>query len=224
MWPFSTETAPVESATPPSHPYYPVGVHIKDYAANEFSVPVLLAYFGSGCAGIFALSYVLVARVRPTLPISEVLTIFWFMLCSGIHFLFEGYFATHFDRMGGLQTLFGQLWKEYSLSDSRYLTMDPFVVCMETITAAFWGPLSALLVYLILTEHPLRHPLQIIVSLGQLYGDVLYYATSLFDDYLLGNIYSRPEPYYYYGYFVFMNAFWIVIPSCEQMPLALELY
>jgi cholestenol delta-isomerase len=37
--------------------------------------------------------------------------------------------------MGGLQTVFGQLWKEYSLSDSRYLTKDPFVLCMETITA-----------------------------------------------------------------------------------------
>lgn len=37
--------------------------------------------------------------------------------------------------MGGLQTVFGQLWKEYALSDSRYLTQDPFVLCMETITA-----------------------------------------------------------------------------------------
>lgn len=37
--------------------------------------------------------------------------------------------------MGGMQDLFGQLWKEYSLSDSRYLTSDPFVLCMETITA-----------------------------------------------------------------------------------------
>ncbi|CAL3965508.1 unnamed protein product, partial [Diplocarpon coronariae] len=31
--------------------------------------------------------------------------------------------------------LFGQLWKEYALSDSRYLTSDPFVLCMETVTA-----------------------------------------------------------------------------------------
>ena len=38
-------------------------------------------------------------------------------------------------RMAGMQDFFGQLWKEYSLSDSRYLTSDPFVLCMETITA-----------------------------------------------------------------------------------------
>lgn len=37
--------------------------------------------------------------------------------------------------MGELQTLFGQLWKEYALSDSRYLTQNAFVLCMESITA-----------------------------------------------------------------------------------------
>lgn len=37
--------------------------------------------------------------------------------------------------MPGKQDLFGQLWKEYSFSDSRYLTSDPFVLCMETVTA-----------------------------------------------------------------------------------------
>ena len=65
---------------------------------------------------------------------------------------------------------------------------------------------------MIATDHPLRHPLQIIVSLGQLYGDVLYYATSMFDHYMFAKSYSRPEPYYFYGYYVLMNAFWIVIP------------
>lgn len=65
----------------------------------------------------------------------------------------------------------------------------------------------------IAVDHPLRYPLQIIVSLGQLYGDVLYYATSMFDHYLLNLSYSRPEAAYFWGYFVFMNAFWIVIPG-----------
>jgi cholestenol delta-isomerase len=52
-----------------------------------------------------------------------------------IHLFFEGYFAYNFRNMGRMQDLFGQLWKEYSLSDSRYLTQDAFVLCMETITA-----------------------------------------------------------------------------------------
>src|ERR1700712_900918 len=46
-----------------------------------------------------------------------------------------GYFSLNHTRMGPAQDLFGQLWKEYALSDSRYLTSDPFVLCMETVTA-----------------------------------------------------------------------------------------
>jgi cholestenol delta-isomerase len=78
----------------------------------------------------------------------------------------------------------------------------------------FWGPLSFTTAYMITTEHPLRHPLQIIVSLGQLYGDVLYYATSLFDYYMTNISYSRPEAFYFWFYFVGMNLSWIVIPAC----------
>lgn len=148
-----------------------------------------------------------------------------------IHFFFEGYFAYNHARMGSAQDLFGQLWKEYALSDSRYLTSDPFVLCMETITAVgrtqprsysadagqvLWGPLAYAVVYCILTSHPLRYPLQAIVSLGQLYGDVLYYATSMFDLYYKGLSYCRPEPYYFWFYFFFMNFIWIVIPSCKS--------
>lgn len=36
--------------------------------------------------------------------------------------------------------LFAQLWKEYALSDSRYLTSDPFMICVETITAVWSIP------------------------------------------------------------------------------------
>jgi cholestenol delta-isomerase len=36
--------------------------------------------------------------------------------------------------MGPAQDLFGQLWKEYAKSDSRYLISDPFVVSIESIT------------------------------------------------------------------------------------------
>ncbi|KAI1189802.1 hypothetical protein F5B17DRAFT_428110 [Nemania serpens] len=55
---------------------------------------------------------------------------------------------------------------------------DTFVVCMETITAVFWGPplLLVRVVHCILAEHPLRHPLQSIVSLRR-----RNYATCAFD-------------------------------------------
>lgn len=48
---------------------------------------------------------------------------------------FEGYFALNHVNLSGKQDFFGQLWKEYAFADSRYLTSDPFVLCMETVTA-----------------------------------------------------------------------------------------
>ncbi|KAL9129480.1 MAG: hypothetical protein Q9217_002076 [Psora testacea] len=119
--------------------------------------------------------------------------------------------------MAGRQDVLGQMWKEYSFSDSRYLTSDPFVLCMETVTAICWGPLSFIVAFLIMIEHPLRHPLQAMVSLGQIYGDVLYYATSMFDHYHKGLTYFRPEAYYFWCYYIFMNLIWIVIPGSRLM-------
>ncbi|KAJ5281763.1 emopamil binding protein [Penicillium angulare] len=112
-----------------------------------------------------------------------------------------------------MQDLGGQMWKEYAKADSRYMTIEPFVVSMETVTAVFWGPLSYIIAWMILVKSPYRHPTQILVSMGQFYGDVLYYGTSILEDYYNGRSYSRPEGYYYWGYFIFLNAFWIAIPA-----------
>jgi len=118
-----------------SHPYYPPDIEIAGYLANAYTVPTLLSFFATGCVGVFTLTYFLISRTRSNLPTPELLTVLWFVLCGCIHLFFEGYYVANFRAMGGLQTIFGQLWKEYSLSDSRYLTQDPFVLCMETITA-----------------------------------------------------------------------------------------
>ncbi|KAL1970369.1 hypothetical protein VTN77DRAFT_5529 [Rasamsonia byssochlamydoides] len=197
----------------PAHPYYPIDVEIVGYLANEWDTLTLVSMFAAGCAAIFSVTYLVVMKVRPQVSTSDLWTIMWFVLCGCIHLFLEGYYAYNFRRMGSMQDLFGQLWKEYSLSDSRYQTQNAFVLCMETITAICWGPLSFIVASMITTNHSLRYPLQAVVSLGQLYGDVLYYATSMFDHYILDLSYSRPEASYFWGYFVFMNAFWIVIPS-----------
>lgn len=140
-----------------------------------------------------------------------------------IHLFFEGYFAVNHTRMGPAQDLFGQLWKEYSLSDSRYLRSDAFLVWMESITAFAWGPLSFALVYFIMAERPYRHITQALVSMGQIYGDVLYYATSLHELYANGVEFCRPEGYYFWGYYVFFNAIWILVPSGEFVSLTREI-
>lgn len=67
--------------------------------------------------------------------------------------------------------------KEYSKADSRYATRDSFIIAMEAITAFVWGPLCPVVVYGIFNSKPWRYTLMIMVSLGQIYGDVLYYGT-----------------------------------------------
>lgn len=47
----------------------------------------------------------------------------------------KGYFVINHVDLASSNDLFAQLWKEYALSDSRYLTSDPFMICVETITA-----------------------------------------------------------------------------------------
>ncbi|KAK5722905.1 hypothetical protein LTR17_014208 [Elasticomyces elasticus] len=195
------------------HPYLPKDAIILNWAANEWSVPVLLTYFFGLCAILFVSTYFIAKRVDKTLTTGELTTIMWFVLSGCIHLFLEGYYATFYATLAAKQTFLGQLWKEYAHGDSRYLSNNSFVLCMETVTAVFWGPGCLATAAMIMLRHPLRYPIQMIVSMGQLYGVILYYATSAFDEAVNGVTYSRPEFLYYWFYFVIMNAFWTVIPA-----------
>ncbi|KAJ1679973.1 hypothetical protein EV182_000935 [Spiromyces aspiralis] len=80
---------------------------------------------------------------------------------------------------------------------------------MEGITAIFDGNLAIATAYGIITGSPFRHVAQLLCSLAQIYGNILYLLTAYMD----GFIYSNPHPFYFYGYFVFMNAIWIFVPT-----------
>ncbi|KAI7161359.1 Emopamil-binding protein [Hortaea werneckii] len=204
------------------HPYYPLDASIDGYAANEWSVPALLSVFFGACSILFSSTYLIAKRINATLSTGELMTIMWFVLSGAIHVFFEGYYAANYATLGAKQTLIGQMWKEYAFSDSRYLTQNSLVLCMETVTAVCWGPGCLIVAALIMLRNPYRFPAQMVVSMGQLYGDLLYYATSFFDHAVLGIVYYRPEPFYFWFYFVTMNAFWIAIPGCLMYQSALE--
>jgi cholestenol delta-isomerase len=70
------------------------------------------------------------------------------------------------------------------------------------------GPLCFLAAYAIVYGKPYRHPVQMLISIGQLYGCILYYITAAME----GFAYSRPETQYLIGYFVLMNLPWIIVP------------
>jgi len=188
-------------------------MEIASYLANEWTVPTLLSIFFGACAVLFICTRAFVARLYPHLSGAERAAIWWLVLSGAIHLCFEGYFSLHHTQIIKDQQLLGQLWKEYALSDSRYLTSDPFVLCMETVTAFLWGPMCFIVAACIMNRHPLRHPLQIIVTVGQIYGLVLYYATHTFDYYHKEVIYSRPEFLYFWFYYFFMNFLWMIFPG-----------
>ncbi|KAG0649132.1 Delta(8)-Delta(7) sterol isomerase [Hyphodiscus hymeniophilus] len=197
------------------HPFYPPGIHLSGgkFVPNDWDVLTLVAEFIGGWVVIAAVTLLATKKMNPRLKGTDQALVLWFVLCGSIHLFFEGYFMVNHTRMASMTDFFGQLWKEYSLSDSRYMFSDPFVLCMESITAVAWGPLSFLTAYLIISDSAFRHPLQALVSTGQFYGDALYYLTSLSDHYYAGKAFYRPEPYYFWFYFVFMNAFWIIVPA-----------
>ncbi|GJN80588.1 hypothetical protein PLIIFM63780_004115 [Purpureocillium lilacinum] len=122
------------------------------------------------------------------------------------------YYIYNRTRIAGLQTPFAHLWKEYALSDSRYLTSDVFTVCVETITVFAWGPLCLLTTISILVGSSSRHVNQAIICTAHLYGVALYYATNWAEQRFAGVSYSRPEFLYYWVYYVGFNMPWAVVP------------
>ncbi|PLB48167.1 EBP-domain-containing protein [Aspergillus steynii IBT 23096] len=203
------------------HPYYPLDAPIHGYVANETPLLSLLTTASVGAAALLGATLGLVSFLRPSLTRAERIAILWFVLSGTLHCFFEGYFMIHHDRMASAQDFFGQMWKEYALSDSRYMTSDTLVLCMETMTVLLWGPLCLLVAYSIFTRSSLRHPLQLTACMSHLYGDSLYYATSLYDHYVHDRPYSRPEPYYFWIYYFLMNFIWIVKPLDIGQPLGI---
>ncbi|KAI0180369.1 EBP-domain-containing protein [Hypoxylon sp. FL1284] len=225
-WPWADDAvhgapeAPVEvepEIVVPTHPYYPLGVAIPGYEPNQTPVPVLMASF-AGMLGFALLGASAIAlKANPKLSKSNLAVFCWFVLNGCLHCFFEGYFVLNHATLASSQNVFAQLWKEYALSDSRYLTSDVFMLSIESITALVWGPLCFANAVAVARGSPSRHALRIAACVAHLYGVALYYGTGLAQTYFLdaadGLSHSRPEPLYFWGYYVGFNAPWAVIPA-----------
>ncbi|KAG0243280.1 hypothetical protein BGW41_002465 [Actinomortierella wolfii] len=202
--------AATTAATRVPHPYYPQDLVLDHYVPNTNTMMETLVMMFAVFGAIITVSLYLAYRKRNTSirGVGHQLTFVWFVMCGFIHLGLEGYFGVYHKTLAGMNTPLAQVWKEYSISDSRYLTSDSFVLIMERITAFAWGPLAFYTAYAQYHDLPSRYIVQLILSLGQLYGDVLYYFTTLIE----GSPHCDPHPYYYYFYFVHFNAWWIIIP------------
>ena len=196
----------------PSHPYFPRNIDVGVYIENEKNPTELLALSASSFTLLAVVLWWSLSKATSSLRPSDKLIALWFVLTGAIHVVFEGYWVYNCGLIGENQDILGQLWKEYALSDSRYMTYDSFVLSAETISATAIGPLSLLTAWLVASRSSYRYQCQALVSTLHIYSDVLYYATSMQDHYHKGITHCRPEPYYFYVYYVGMNAIWIVVP------------
>ncbi|KAF9961560.1 hypothetical protein BGZ72_003166 [Mortierella alpina] len=192
------------------HPYYPQDLVLNHYVRNTYTVPQILACVSIAFSAIAALAAALAYQQRQaTLKGWRAQwTFFWFILCGMIHTVFEGYFGLHHATLAGENSLLAQVWKEYALSDSRYMTSDTLVLIMERITILFCGPLSFYCAWSLYHGLPSRYITQLVLSLCQIYSCTLYYLTSLVE----GSPHCDPHPYYVYFYFGFFNSFWMIAP------------
>ncbi|CAG8522123.1 7041_t:CDS:2 [Paraglomus occultum] len=127
----------------PAHPFYPQDIKLPNYVPSPYSAFETFSIFlGALSVIIFPSLYLILNRASVT-PRNRAIFI-WFVVCSCIHLAFEGYFAYFHATMSEDDNILAQLWKEYSLSDSRYLTSDPLVVCMERITTVSIGIMAGI--------------------------------------------------------------------------------
>ncbi|KAF9287484.1 hypothetical protein BGZ68_001750 [Mortierella alpina] len=121
------------------HPYYPQDLVLDHYVGNTYTVPEILACVSLAFSTIAVMAAVLAYQRRhSTLKDRRAQgTFFWFFLCGMIHTVFEGYFGLHHATIAGETTLLAQVWKEYALSDSRYMSSNTLVLIMERITIIY---------------------------------------------------------------------------------------
>lgn len=75
------------------HPYFPLGSDLPGYTANTIPALLLVGYFASGVAVIFLATYLVVKYARPNISNGKLATTMWFVLCTFIHFFFEGRYS-----------------------------------------------------------------------------------------------------------------------------------
>uniref|UniRef100_A0A667X6S1 EBP cholestenol delta-isomerase n=1 Tax=Myripristis murdjan TaxID=586833 RepID=A0A667X6S1_9TELE len=186
------------SATGVLHPYWPRNLSIPSYVANDRSMSEILVFLFS-VSGVFLLVTWLVTGLKGAtgrMTTWRRLAVCWLAVCGFIHGVIEGWFSLYYHIIPADQK-------------KQFKKADNFTVCMETVTAWIWGPFSFWAVFAFLTNKPYRFVLQLIISLGQLYGAVLYFYTEHRDGYAHSEL---GHPIYFWFYFVFLNMLWIVIP------------
>ncbi|XP_038066949.1 3-beta-hydroxysteroid-Delta(8),Delta(7)-isomerase-like isoform X1 [Patiria miniata] len=194
-----------------AHPYFPLDLHLPHYRENTLPFHVVVAVVVVSFAVAFLATWMLVRRDRfgRVLRFEEKAILCWFGMSGCIHVILEGYLTLTSGTIAGSNTILAQIWKEYAKGDSRYVSNDTCTIVMETITAWLEGPGCFLIVWAFITRHPMRHVMQLAVSIGQTYGVLIYFITEYYEDFSHGPLW---HPIYFWLYVIGFNAPWAIIP------------
>ncbi|KAJ2194990.1 hypothetical protein IW144_003679 [Coemansia sp. RSA 522] len=180
-----------------SHPYVPEWLDLAGYVAPEHGALELCAIMGTAVVLVLALACtVLRRRVRGT----ELAAALWFVLCGTMHCTFELYFVLHYRGLAARRDVVASMWKEYAKSDSRYMqggTGNFAPVLAQEASTVFVTRRSAV-----------RELSQLAASVMHMQSVLLYFGAEL----LAREPSCRPEPQYFYVYFVGANLPWLVVP------------
>ncbi|KAI9193134.1 Emopamil-binding protein [Polychytrium aggregatum] len=204
------------------HPFFPTDIELPHYAVSSRPLHHDLAIFLSALVLVVVVASVLSSIARaaaasatsaaPWQLVPPDWRVVWWSLNGSIHCFFEGYFVWNHKHIAADTSVIASVWKEYALSDSRYMTADPFLISVESITATLIGPLCFLQAYLTLRSRPAQYPLTLIISVLHIFSCTLYYATTFFEGHGQAP-HCKPGWLYLGFYFLFLNAFWILIPA-----------
>ncbi|KAI9492993.1 Emopamil binding protein-domain-containing protein [Zychaea mexicana] len=195
------------------HPYYPQTLRINHYIPNRIPMESLLLTVGSVMALLIITSFVLAAARKSSKTNKnkkgEALRFTWFVLCIFLHCGFEAYWVYHHKTIAGQSDLLAELWKEYAHGDSRYLSSDPVLLALETITVFVWGPLCCLAARAIWMDDSKQYLWQLLASMAHLFSTTLYFVMDL----PTGFASCNPHPLYFWVYFVSFNSPWFIVPA-----------
>jgi cholestenol Delta-isomerase len=77
---FRNSSPPVPVPAMPLHPYYPIGVAIPSYVANEMGTVELLSIFALGCLVILSILWFTLGKLSREIGFWDKMTILWFTL------------------------------------------------------------------------------------------------------------------------------------------------
>lgn len=167
-------------------------------------------------AGVAVVAFAAVAGSRALLPRSATwqdrLTFAWLTFDGTMHLIFEGsflYLSTFGKSVNTSTGVFAEMWKEYTLADTRWGVADPTVVSLEILTVLGGVPLCWYILSLLVKNDPARHYWIVVLSVAELYGGWMTFCP----EWLTGSpSLNTSNALFLWVYLVFMNSIWVVIP------------